>query len=85
MCYHPFFAEEKVNTGGNTVDGKHGERDLANSGSNSSNGPGSVGNLRTLESEGRTQNQQGQTSQVNASAKEDYDSSATVRVCLFWH
>ncbi|KAJ9589596.1 hypothetical protein L9F63_017181, partial [Diploptera punctata] len=70
--------EEKVNAGGIVIDEKHGERDLTNNGSTNSNGPGSVGNLRTLESsDGRTQAQQGQTSQSNASVKEDYDSSAT--------
>jgi hypothetical protein len=60
------------------VDGKHGEQDLTNSGNGSSNGPGSVATLRVLDSEGRSQGQQGSSSQANAPVKEDYDSSATV-------
>jgi hypothetical protein len=79
FCFLCLSSEDgKVSGGGATLDDKLGEQDLPNSGNGSSSGPGSVTALRVLDGEGRTPGQQGQSSQVNAPVKEDYDSSATV-------
>jgi hypothetical protein len=77
-CVFLLSEDDNVNAGGPTIDSKLSEQNLADGGNGSSNGPGSVAALRVHDGEGRTQGQQGQSSQVNVAVKEDYDSSATV-------